>query len=148
MRRFAYADPPYVGQARRHYGREEVDHRALIAQLEMYDGWALSCSSPSLQTLLPALPSQGAGSGLGEAVRLVQARRQSGLRMGAGPIRGESKARPGRADGAGLGERQYYASEGAARGEAGSLLHVAIPSPRHETRRHLRRPVPRNLRRE
>ncbi len=56
MRRFAYADPPYVGQARRHYGREEVDHRALIAQLEMYDGWALSCSSPSLQTLLPLCP--------------------------------------------------------------------------------------------
>jgi hypothetical protein len=61
--RFAYADPPYVGQAKRHYGKEptyagEVDHSALIGKLvdEFPDGWALSCSSPSLRMLLPMCP--------------------------------------------------------------------------------------------
>ena len=54
----AFADPPYVGQALKHYGEEEVDHPALIASLckDYPDGWALSCSSPSLRTLLPLCP--------------------------------------------------------------------------------------------
>jgi len=46
--RFAYADPPYPGQSKKHYGDHpdyagEVDHPALIAQLvaEYPDGWAL-----------------------------------------------------------------------------------------------------------
>ncbi len=54
--RIAYADPPYVGQAKKHYKSEEVDHVALIAQLVEYDGWALSASSPSLRYLLPLCP--------------------------------------------------------------------------------------------
>jgi hypothetical protein len=61
--RVAYADPPYIGQAKKHYGREqsyagEVDHAALIKRLvnEYPDGWALSCSSPSLRELLPLCP--------------------------------------------------------------------------------------------
>lgn len=51
---FAYADPPYIGQARRHYDCPEIDHVALIVQLftDYPDGWALSCSSPSLSTIL------------------------------------------------------------------------------------------------
>lgn len=55
---FAYADPPYVGQAGKHYGRGEVDHDALIRHLSniYVDGWALSCSSPSLRVLLPLCP--------------------------------------------------------------------------------------------
>ncbi len=54
--RFAYADPPYVGMAHR-YGEEEIDQAALLAQLDAgYDGWALSCSVPSLALLLPACP--------------------------------------------------------------------------------------------
>ena len=36
--RLAYADPPYVGQAAKHYGHDprcaEVDHVALFAQLQ------------------------------------------------------------------------------------------------------------------
>ena len=48
-----YADPPYIGQAKKHYNSEEVDHRELILDLEAYDGWALSCSSPSLKVLIP-----------------------------------------------------------------------------------------------
>jgi hypothetical protein len=61
MSRFAIADPPYVGQARRHYRKEpeydgEVDHAELIQQLGQYDGWALHCSSPSLQFILPLCP--------------------------------------------------------------------------------------------
>jgi len=52
----AYADPPYIGQAWKHYKSEEVDHKELIKQLQEYDGWALSCSSPSLKILLPLCP--------------------------------------------------------------------------------------------
>lgn len=57
--RIAYADPPYVGQSRKHYGGAEVNHRLLIAHLcdDFHDGWALSCSSPSLRGLLPMCPS-------------------------------------------------------------------------------------------
>lgn len=56
--RFAYADPPYIGQARRHYNCEEIDHKKLIGNLiERYpDGWALSLSSPTLKTILPMCP--------------------------------------------------------------------------------------------
>lgn len=39
--RIAYADPPYIGQAKRHYRNDpsgipaaEVDHAALIAEME------------------------------------------------------------------------------------------------------------------
>lgn len=52
--RFAYADPPYIGQAKRHYSHDplcaEVDHAELIERLfcEFPDGWALSASSSSL----------------------------------------------------------------------------------------------------
>lgn len=65
--KFAYADPPYIGQAKRHYGKdpsgiaaEEVDHAALIVSLELQypDGWALSLSSPSLREILPLCPAR------------------------------------------------------------------------------------------
>lgn len=61
--RFAYADPPYIGQAKRHYSHDplcaEVDHAELIQRLtrEFPDGWALSASAPSLATILPLCPS-------------------------------------------------------------------------------------------
>lgn len=65
--RFAYADPPYLGVAKRHYGEHHADaaeyddptaHRALVDRMvdEFPDGWALSLSSPSLQTILPMCP--------------------------------------------------------------------------------------------
>lgn len=62
--RIAYADPPYIGQARAHYKHDpsgiapaEVDHAALIAQLERdYDGWALSLSSQSLLSVARLVP--------------------------------------------------------------------------------------------
>ena len=59
--KFAYADPPYVGQAKKHYNHDpkcaEVDHAALIAKMESdYDCWALSLSSPSLRQILPLCP--------------------------------------------------------------------------------------------
>lgn len=61
--RFAYADPPYIGQAKRHYSHDplcaEVDHRELIDRLcaDFPDGWALSASAPSLRQILPMTPS-------------------------------------------------------------------------------------------
>jgi hypothetical protein len=56
----AYADPPYIGQAKKHYGSEakEVNHSLLIDHLQKFDGWALSCSSPSLKEILPLCPDQ------------------------------------------------------------------------------------------
>lgn len=60
--RFAYADPPYLGQAFRRYREDprcaEVDPRQLIDQLvsEYPDGWALSLSSSSLREILPLAP--------------------------------------------------------------------------------------------
>lgn len=58
--RFAYADPPYIGQAKKHYSHDpncaEVDHEQLVARLNEYDGWALSLSSPTLQTILAMCP--------------------------------------------------------------------------------------------
>ncbi len=56
--KFAYADPPYIGQARKHYGREEVDHEELLTRLvsDYPDGWALSCTSVSLPVLLQWCP--------------------------------------------------------------------------------------------
>lgn len=64
----AYADPPYLGQGRKLYGKHHNEahlwddpetHRALIVRMsdEYPDGWALSCSSPSLRTLLPMCPA-------------------------------------------------------------------------------------------
>lgn len=65
--RFAYADPPYLGTAKR-YAEHHPDaldyndpgtHKILIDRLseEFPDGWALSASSTSLQTILPMCPS-------------------------------------------------------------------------------------------
>lgn len=54
--RIAYADPPYLGCANRYPEKKEVDHEKLIHELEGYDGWALSCHSPSLKILLPMCP--------------------------------------------------------------------------------------------
>lgn len=60
---FAYADPPYIGQAMKHYSHDpkcaEVDHKELIEMMtDKYDGWALSCSSPSLREILPYCPDK------------------------------------------------------------------------------------------
>jgi hypothetical protein len=61
--RVAYADPPYPGQSKKHYGDHEdyageVDHSELIARLvdEFPDGWALSTSATALRFILPMCP--------------------------------------------------------------------------------------------
>jgi len=52
-----YADPPYIGQAKKHYKSDEIDHQRLIDDMERkYDGWALSLSSPTLKIILPMCP--------------------------------------------------------------------------------------------
>jgi hypothetical protein len=55
--RAAYADPPYVGQANKHYRCPEVDHEQLIERLETFDAWALSLSSTTLPEILPLCPA-------------------------------------------------------------------------------------------
>ena len=56
--RFAYADPPYLGQALKRYGDATYDspdaHRALIHKLYWeYDAFAYSLSSSNLYQVLP-----------------------------------------------------------------------------------------------
>jgi hypothetical protein len=61
--RFAYADPPYVGCSH-FYDHPDAarwdrpdEHCKLARDLDYdYDGWALSCSTPSLADLLPRMP--------------------------------------------------------------------------------------------
>jgi len=62
--KIAYADPPYVNQAKKHYRNDpkcaEIDQVALLNQLENeYDGWALSMSATmeSFKTIIPGAPS-------------------------------------------------------------------------------------------
>lgn len=53
--RLAYGDPPYIGQAAKHYSHDErcaeVDHAELVEHLDTYDGAALSfgVNLPALQ---------------------------------------------------------------------------------------------------
>jgi hypothetical protein len=59
--RFCYADPPYKGCARKHYGHlggREVNHALLVQHLVAAypDGWALSLHSPSLKYILALCP--------------------------------------------------------------------------------------------
>lgn len=61
--RFAYADPPYVGQADRYdhpdaaMWDDVAAHVRLMAEMEAgWDGWALSASTPSLGPLLAGAP--------------------------------------------------------------------------------------------
>lgn len=65
--RFAYADPPYLGQGVKHYGDRHADaadcdspawHQALVDRLcaEFPDGWALSLHTPSLRAVLNMCP--------------------------------------------------------------------------------------------
>lgn len=63
--RFAYADPPYPGQSKKHYSDRadyagEVDHPQLIKRLtsDYPDGWALSTHTKALRDLLPLCPPE------------------------------------------------------------------------------------------
>lgn len=65
--KIAYADPPYLGCAKKLYGKFHPDaalydtvkgHRDLVARLvdEFPDGWALSASSTTLRSILRLCP--------------------------------------------------------------------------------------------
>lgn len=59
--KFAYADPPYPGMARRFYKDDpqcaEVDHKGLVESLcADYDAWALSTGSVQLKQVLALCP--------------------------------------------------------------------------------------------
>ena len=75
--KFAYADPPYLGCAKKHYGDRHNEagiydtlegHKALIDRLitEYPDGWVLSCTSGNLKDILPLCP---AGARIGAWVK-------------------------------------------------------------------------------
>jgi hypothetical protein len=58
--RLAYADPPYPGSAHLYADHAdyagEVDHEALVAELQAFDGCALSTSSKALRFVLALCP--------------------------------------------------------------------------------------------
>lgn len=60
-----YADPPYPGQAKKHYSDHpdyagEVDHGELLSLLDRaYDGWLLHTSSPALPDVLRIAAEEG-----------------------------------------------------------------------------------------
>lgn len=60
--KLGYADPPYPGQSKKHYGDHpdyagEVDHVELIDRLNKdYDGWILHTSAPALRELASLVP--------------------------------------------------------------------------------------------
>jgi len=67
MMRFAYADPPYLGQGAKLYGKHHPEaarwdsldaHAELLTQLhrDYADGWAYSLSSTTLRAILPVAP--------------------------------------------------------------------------------------------
>lgn len=61
MMKAIYADPPYKGQARKHYKKgnplaEEVDFVQLCKDIQKYDAYALSIHVNQLQDILPLLP--------------------------------------------------------------------------------------------
>ena len=63
--RLAYADPPYPGQAKKHYAKHpdyagEVDYGELLARLARdYDGWVLHTSSVALADVLTIAKREG-----------------------------------------------------------------------------------------
>jgi len=92
--KFAYADPPYLGCATKYDHPETRKWNTLAAhidlmrllELEYPDGWAMSLHSPSLQAILPHAPPLSAfsGTGMGQAVLLLQARSWPSVYLGAG----------------------------------------------------------------
>jgi hypothetical protein len=61
--RLAYADPPYLGCAKLYPEHPDAarwddpaSHVALLAELDTFDWWAMSLSTPSLAVILPAAP--------------------------------------------------------------------------------------------
>lgn len=67
--RIAFADPPYPGQSKKHYGDHpdyagEVDHAELIARLHAdYDGWCLNTSSTTLAHVIRCADQAGVPEG-------------------------------------------------------------------------------------
>jgi hypothetical protein len=72
-RRFAYADPPYPGNARLYVGHPdyagEVDHAELLSRLATYDGWALSTSAAALPQVLAEAVAQDLSVRVGAWIR-------------------------------------------------------------------------------
>jgi hypothetical protein len=58
MRKVCYADPPYAGQSKKHYGGKEIDFADLVNKLKEYDAWALSVHVNQLKDLLPICPAK------------------------------------------------------------------------------------------
>lgn len=63
-KRLAYADPPYIGQAKKHYRCEEIDHKELLERLQTYDGCSIRRLTPLECERLQAFPDNWTQYGL------------------------------------------------------------------------------------
>lgn len=113
--KYAYADPPYVNQAKKHYKNEvlcaEVNHEVLIGHLcEYFDGWALSCSSTSLKYILslPTCPDDVRIASWVKPFASIQAECKSGLLLGACGILQPEETRSVRSYNPRLSLSKYY----------------------------------------
>lgn len=101
--RLAYADPVYLGQAKRYPEHPEshifddlATHRDLLARLDRdYDGWAYSLSSTTLAAILPVAPPCRVAAWV-KPFRRVQAECSDRLHMGGRPIQAGARLIQGR----------------------------------------------------
>lgn len=89
--RLAYADPPYPGLAARYYRDHpdfggEVDHRALLSSLQVFDGWALSTSSKALPDVLAIARELGLAVSVAAWFRGARGSRSAGPRSAWEPV--------------------------------------------------------------
>lgn len=91
--KFAYADPPYLGSAKRYKGThpeyriwdDPATHQQLIQFLEQTypDGWLLSAGSNNLTTLLPMFSTAPRVCAWVKSFASLQGQRESSLYVGA-----------------------------------------------------------------
>ena len=105
--RFAYADPPYIGKARKLYNCDEIDHKQLIETLNTFDAWALSCSSPTLKQILVLCPDDVRVMAWVKPVLFIQTECQSSVCLGTYNRTWVPKENPKRTNCERLGFMQY-----------------------------------------
>lgn len=129
--KFAYADPPYLGCCGL-YDHEHGDdgqcwdepetHRALIARLDEFDGWAMSLSTPSLRTILPMCPDDVRVAAWVKPFAVFKPNVNPAYAWEPVIVRGGRKRGRELATVRDFREREHHAPKGSDWSEAGSLL--------------------------
>lgn len=155
--KIAYADPIYIGQARKLYKEPEMDHVALIERLETEfpDGWALSASVPSMHLIMDMLRDRGLDLYRGDYRIGSCVKPFCAFKPNVNPayawepvfFRGGGTENPPAANPEGLGPVQHHAQARAHGREARRLLLLGLRVAEPPARRRVPRPLPRQRRR-